>query len=172
MSDEIRAQLIVEAMAKGFPKLTRELKLVGLAVRDVGTGAKGFISLTAASKKLETQTASLTRQKQRMAEVGKQQEAQLAREAQKTATLSKAYLTMGAAMTGAAAVSTKLLAGTVSLAARVETLGIVTETLGKNVGMTTTEMRDLEKAVQAKGITLQATRGSIALMLQANIDLS
>lgn len=58
------------------------------------------------------------------------------------------------------------------VAARVETLGVVTAQLGKNVGMTESEVRDLEKAIQEQGITTQASRQAVAQMVQAEIDLA
>jgi len=190
MSDEIRAQLIVEAIAKGFPNVVTGLQGVATATQamtnQLNAGGVALNKAEIASKKLAEQNKKLAEQNEklaqqakslatirsRMAEVGKQQEAQLAREAQKAEELSKAYLLVGAAMVAAAAVSTKFLAGTIALAARVETLGVVTEVLGHNLGMTTTEMRELEEAVMSQGITMQAARGSLALMVQANIDLS
>lgn len=58
------------------------------------------------------------------------------------------------------------------LAARVETLGVVTKKLGENVGLTETEIRTLEKAIVDQGITLQGSRQAIAMMIQSNIDLA
>jgi tape measure domain-containing protein len=58
------------------------------------------------------------------------------------------------------------------LAARVETLGVVTKTLGQNAGWSEEEIRDMESAIQSLGITTQASRQSLALMMQAQIDLS
>ena len=58
------------------------------------------------------------------------------------------------------------------LAARVETLGVVTRQLGKNAGYTSGEIRELERAIQAQGITTQASRQSLAKMMQAELDLA
>lgn len=58
------------------------------------------------------------------------------------------------------------------LAARVETLGVVTETLGRTAGYTGTEITGLERAIQKQGITTQASRQSLALMMQAQLDLA
>ena len=77
--------------------------------------------------------------------------------------VSLAFIAMGAA---------KVLKSSVLLAARVETLGIVTKKLGENVGLTEREVRSLERALVAQGITLQASRQSIAMMIQANVDLA
>ena len=58
------------------------------------------------------------------------------------------------------------------LAARVETLGVVTKKLGENVGMTEKEVRSLERAIVDQGITLQGSRQAIAMMIQSNVDLA
>jgi uncharacterized protein YoxC len=78
----------------------------------------------------------------------------------------------GLALTALGAAGGFFLLKATQLAARVETLGVVTEVLGKNVGKTKDEIRGLEKAVVDQGITLRAARTSIALMIQSNIDLS
>ena len=84
----------------------------------------------------------------------------------------KGLRNMGLALVGAAAAGGAFLFTATRLAARVETLGIVTAQLGKNVGLTEKEVRALEQSIKAQGITLRATRKSIALMVQANIDLA
>ena len=58
------------------------------------------------------------------------------------------------------------------LAARVETLGVVTETLGAIAGNTAREIRAMEISIQKMGITVQASRQAIAQMLRAEIDLA
>src|SRR3990170_2887446 len=75
---------------------------------------------------------------------------------------------VGLGLVGAA--GTALIVSSTRLAARVETLGVVTATLGRNVGKTEKEIRDLEKAVKAQGITLQATRASIARNLGLQVS--
>jgi len=62
--------------------------------------------------------------------------------------------------------------GATLLAARVETLGVVTQTLGKTAGYSTQQIKDFERAVQAQGITTEASRESLAKMMQAQIDLA
>ena len=85
----------------------------------------------------------------------------LLEKAAKSATL--AFVAMGAA---------KVIKSSVLLAARVETLGVVTKKLGENVGMTEREVRSLERAIVSQGITLQGSRQAIAMMVQANVDLA
>ena len=58
------------------------------------------------------------------------------------------------------------------LAARVETLGVVTQTLGKNAGISAAEIRRLEQAIQSQGITTQASRQALAKMMQAQLDVA
>lgn len=81
--------------------------------------------------------------------------------------LGKKILALGVVMKAARFVKSSTL-----LAARVETLAVVTETLGRNVGLTEQEVRSLERAIVDQGITLQASRQSIAMMIQGNIDLA
>lgn len=76
------------------------------------------------------------------------------------------------AMVGVGAAGGAFFVSATKLAARVETLGVVVRRLGQNVGMTADEMGALEKGIKDQGITLQATRKSIALMVQAQIDLT
>lgn len=85
--------------------------------------------------------------------------------------LSPGFRKAGLALSGLAVAGGAFLAKATQLAARVETLGVVTVTLGKNVGKTKDEIRALEKAVADQGITLRKTRTAIALMIQSNIDL-
>lgn len=58
------------------------------------------------------------------------------------------------------------------LAARYETMGVVVDNLGRNVGMTTGEMRDLEVALQDTGISVIGSREAIAKLIGAEIDLA
>ena len=74
-----------------------------------------------------------------------------------------AFIAIGAA---------KVIKSSVLLAARVETLGIVTKTLGRSSGMTEQQVRSLERAIVAQGITLQGSRQAIAMMIQSNVDLA
>lgn len=90
----------------------------------------------------------------------------------KTENLNKALRNVGIGMTVAAAAGGAFLFSATRLAARVETLGVVTKRLGENVGKTAEEITALEQGIVKQGITLQASRKSIALMIQAQIDLS
>ena len=64
----------------------------------------------------------------------------------------------------------KVIKASTMLAARVETLGVVTKTLGANVGMTEEGVRSLEKAISDQGITLQASRQAIAMMIRQTLN--
>ena len=89
--------------------------------------------------------------------------------------LKKLDLTM-VALTGTAVMLAKKLAQftleSTKYAARVETLAVVTEQLGENAGYTLTEIRALERGIQKKGITTEASRQSLAKMMQAELDLA
>lgn len=65
-----------------------------------------------------------------------------------------------------------LVAESTLLAARVETLGVVTDRLGANIGMTNYEIDLQAESLQKLGITTQASEQSIARMIQSNIDLA
>lgn len=90
----------------------------------------------------------------------------------KTENLNKTLRNVGIGMVAAAAAGGAFLFSATRLAARVETLGVVTKRLGENVGKTAEEIEALEQGIVKQGITLQASRKSIALMIQAQIDLS
>ena len=74
-----------------------------------------------------------------------------------------AFVALGAA---------KVIKNATMLAARVETLGIVTKTLGRSAGLSEQEVRSLERAIVDQGITLQGSRQAIAMMIQSNVDLA
>ena len=76
---------------------------------------------------------------------------------------SAAMKMLGTAVAGIGFLALAKQAGTFTLeatklSARVETLGVVTSTLGRNAGYTTTEIRVLERAIQAQGITTEKSR--------------
>ena len=77
---------------------------------------------------------------------------------------------VGVAFVAMAAVKT--IKNATLLAARVETLGIVTKTLGSSAGMTEQQIRALERSIVDQGITLQGSRQAIAMMIQSNVDLA
>lgn len=83
-----------------------------------------------------------------------------------------ASIKAGAAFGGLAAAGAAVLVPAIQLAARAETLGVVTKVMGKNIGMSEVEVRKLENAIRSKGITMIAARQSIASMIQAEIDLT
>ena len=74
-----------------------------------------------------------------------------------------AFVAMGAA---------KVIKNATLLAARVETLGIVTKQLGSSQGMTEQQVRSLERSIVDQGITLQGSRQAFAMMIQSNVDLA
>ncbi len=58
------------------------------------------------------------------------------------------------------------------LSARVETLGVVMATVGKNVGLNAVQMENYAKNVAAMGITTQVSRETVIRMVQAQMDLT
>lgn len=83
--------------------------------------------------------------------------------------LGKAWTVMSAgAVLGVGA----LIVSSTKLAARVETLGVVTVKLGENIGWSEEKIRALEQSLIDTGITLRSSRQSIAMMIQANVDLA
>lgn len=60
----------------------------------------------------------------------------------------------------------------VLLAARVETLGVSLNQVGKQAGYTEAEIASAEESVKSMGITTQSARQSLLLMTRANIDWS
>ena len=83
--------------------------------------------------------------------------------------ISSAWKLAGAAVIAGAGA---FIISSTKLAARVETLGVVTVKLGENIGWSEEKIRGLEQSLVDTGITLQKSRQSIAMMIQANIDLS
>jgi len=59
-----------------------------------------------------------------------------------------------------------------TLAARVETLGIVMQTVGKNAGYSKAEVEAYSEGVRKMGITTQEAQQSIIRMMQAHLDLT
>ena len=71
-----------------------------------------------------------------------------------------------------ALVLAKLAASATLLAARYETLGVVMNQLGRNVGKTASQMAALEKSLQETGISAIEARNNIARMVGAQLDLA
>ncbi len=78
----------------------------------------------------------------------------------------------GIALSAMSAAGVAFLGSATKLAARVETLGVVTVQLGKNIGMTEDQIRSLEQAIVSQGITLRKSREAIATMIQSEIELA
>ncbi len=60
----------------------------------------------------------------------------------------------------------------VNLAARYETLGIVTRRLGDNAGYTAGQIDDVEQSLQDSGIAMVESRQAMARLIQAQVDLT
>lgn len=92
--------------------------------------------------------------------------------AKKGQAVNKFAKVAGPALLGVSAAGGAFLFSATKLAARVETLGVVTQQLGKVAGYSRTEIEGFESAIKEQGITLQATRSSMSMMMQAQIDLA
>ncbi|MEG2156499.1 MAG: hypothetical protein RRY07_01755 [Bacteroidaceae bacterium] len=57
------------------------------------------------------------------------------------------------------------------LAARIETLGVTMNVVGKNAGYTTDQLKEYEKEVKSLGITSEAARETITQMASAGLEL-
>ena len=58
------------------------------------------------------------------------------------------------------------------MAARADTLAVVTEQMGKTIGLSAQEVRGFEEGIQAMGITTIASREAVALLMRSQIDLA
>lgn len=86
--------------------------------------------------------------------------------------LSKSMKTAGVALTAFGAIGIAAIRNTTLLAARVQTLGVVMNTVGRTAGYSAEEMAEFEREVKKQGITTQVTRESLTRMIQAQLDLT
>ncbi len=91
--------------------------------------------------------------------------------AQEFEVANRAMRNVGIALTGFSAAGSALIVKSTLLAARVETLGVVLNQVGKTAGFSSDQMADFEKGVRDMGITTQVARISLVRLIQANIDL-
>ena len=140
-------------------------KNVGKFTRDVGKMNKAIEGTTAAQKKLEQQQNILATRMSLLTQKYNEQR-------QAAAKLRQNMLVLGTALIAAGGAVGVFLGKATQLAGRVQTLGVVTAQLGKNIGKTEIQIRSLEQAVVKQGITLQSTRQSIAMMIGAEVDLA
>lgn len=80
---------------------------------------------------------------------------------------------LGLTITAAAAAwkSFDLAKESTLLAARVETLGVVMDVVGRNAGYSTTQLEGYARGVAQMGITTEESRQTVIRMAQANLDL-
>jgi hypothetical protein len=95
---------------------------------------------------------------------------QAAKTSRGAALLQRTVIQLGAAFSAYQAA--RWAAETVSLGARYQTLGVVMDVLGRNVGKTRTEMEVLQGSLQKTGISAIQARNNIARMIGANLDLA
>lgn len=67
---------------------------------------------------------------------------------------------------------TEFAKASVSLAARVDTLGITLEQMGTRAGYSKEQLAEYEEGLKSTGITTQAARTSLTRMIRANINLA
>ena len=167
--DEITAGLVVQAVAKGFEAIITQLDELVKAEQRL---SKETEATNRRREQASQASRKLAEEKRRSAEASRlaAEQARKEREAYErlvNTTNKSANILLGLAAAGGVAI-----ASTTALAARVETLGVVVNTLGGNLGYTNNEMRGFEDALVSQGITLQKSREGIALMAQANLDLT
>lgn len=85
---------------------------------------------------------------------------------------SKDIRPAGEALAAVGVAGAALLTSSMMVAARVEVLGLVLATVGRNAGYSELEIARFETGVQDLGITTQASRQALVQMAQANIDFS
>jgi hypothetical protein len=86
--------------------------------------------------------------------------------------LSAAKVAVAAFTVAAAKMSFDFLKSSALMAARAETLGVVTRRMGENAGYSASQIDGFEKSIQSMGITTIASREAVAALIRANIDLS
>lgn len=184
----LSVDMIVNAIAQGFDKLISQVNAAGQAVdnankliidssgrvSDVSAKTQQAVTDSAAKVKAakEAEAKAFQDMSDRMASSSALAQQKAREEAAAYDALAKQMAVTGAAFMAAAAAGGALLYSSVQLAARVETLGVVTRTLGANIGYSESEITSLEKSVSGLGITLQAARQSIARMIQGDLDLA
>ena len=85
-------------------------------------------------------------------------------------TLRDVLAKLGLAYTGGQVV--RAVGEVLTLAARYQTLGVVLDVVGRNVGKSRQEMRGLSESLQETGISAIASREELARMAAANLNLS
>ncbi|MDR2018571.1 MAG: hypothetical protein LBQ00_06850 [Syntrophobacterales bacterium] len=84
--------------------------------------------------------------------------------------IATSLIAVTAAVAGATG-AMKVMIDQAALAARVETLGVVLTTVGRNAGYSTEQMQGYADSVRRMGITTQESLSAVTRMTQANIDL-
>ena len=128
---------------------------------------------------LSSTSDKVTKAQEAMAAASKRAEAGMSLQAQKAEALAQKHeellkaTKLGTVAFGAmAAAGTALIVSSTTLAARVETLGVVVHTVGKTAGYSADEMDAFEASIKKQGITTQAARQSLAMMAQAQVDFA
>ena len=185
--DEIQTRLMVEAVPRGFENVDSAIKRLSSEEDKLLTKDKQYMSMR--SRMIQVQDRvnsqlSLSAQREQamgdaMQQASERVAAGMALQEQRYNALQASLQTVidfsykaATAFGAIAAAGVGILAATVPLAARVETLGVVIDTVGKNAGYTTEYLDGLETSLTKQGITLQATRQSMARMVESELDLA
>lgn len=181
MAEQLSVEMIVKAISEGFEAVLQSVDGLG---KGFDKSAQLIVDASGKVRTVSAQTGadvkkSADAQARAFEDMSKRMElaSNLARQKyeeqrKEMEALSSTATKLAVGFGAVAAAGGVLLGSSIRLAARVETLGVVTARLGQNVGMTEVQVRGLEEAIKKKGITTQAARQSIALMIQAEIDLA
>ncbi len=136
-------------------------------------------ALNTGLKQAETRTNQTTKRFEGLVGASKRADAAMALQAQKAQALAEQHKKLtdtikkvSIAFTAVAIAGTAFLVGATKLAARVETLDIVVQQLGRTAGYSQTQLKEFEQGIKSQGITLQKTRNAMAMMMQSQIDLA
>lgn len=147
------------------------------AIRAVNSLAEALMRNAGAAEQTDRKTKKKSKEDLRAAEAArkhaaavKQQEQQMSRLRSVMNQLSVAAGTLGVGFGTFKLAS--LAKETIQLGGRYETLGVVVNTLGKNVGATTLRIKELQKSLEQTGISMIQARNTMARMIGANVDLA
>lgn len=136
-------------------------------------------ALNTGLKQAEKRTSQTSKKFEGLVGASKRADAALALQAQKAQALAERHQKLtdtlkrvSVALTVVAVAGTAFLVGATKLAARVETLDIVVQQLGRTAGYTVPQLKEFEQGIKSQGITLQKTRNAMAMMMQSQIDLA
>lgn len=160
---ENKVQIVIEVdSAKG----TAQIKAVGDSFTKLQGQAAG---LSGEYGKLSGAAGKAAAEKAKLAGGARDVSGGMDRAATSSASLSSALITLAGAV-GAWKIAQQI-EETALLAARVETLGVVVDVVGKNANYAGSEMDAYVESVKAMGITTQESQQTVLRFAQAHLDL-